>query len=136
MTKTDVPQADPVRFDEEWQLDALLAFAPATGELPLKSLADRIVAEALAQPRIVADNRPIHLPLSAARAIKPPVRRSYWPEAAVLAASLFAGVGFGLSDRVGTYLDQLAEASGLTEQQVSVSAQDLFGGHPQTEGLL
>ena len=135
MTTTKTPVADLVDLDGQ-RLDAMLAHAPETGALSLASLTERIMAEALTRPRIVAGYQPLATRFTPARSAKSPPIRRFWPEAAVLAASLFAGVTFGLTEQVGTYFEQLVEAAGLTSQQASISVEDLFGGQPQTEGLL
>lgn len=134
MTTTKIPTADLVDLDDR-RLDAVLAHAPDSGALSLASLTDQILADALTRPRLVTGNEPVVTRISPPRAAKPPGLRRFWPEAAVLAASLFAGVTFGLSDQVGSTFEQVAEAVGLSSQQ-AVSVNDLFGGQPQTEGLL
>lgn len=132
-------------WQEAQALELVLARAPVVDAARRAPLTDRIVAAALAKPRVAeaATDRsagnvialsqrrprePLSRPMTGAAAAIAMPRRSVWQAAAVLAASLMMGMMFGTTDLVSSRMLGAFDVSGTHRDAEDVVAALQFDG--------
>lgn len=121
---------------EAGALERVLAVAPARGQRATADLADLIMANARATPRLAASRPELTVIGQGGAATRSVVVGTRWRELALLAASLLIGISIGASQTVGDYVRSMAAEVGVASEVPIAGLEDLWSVGDVSEGLL